>query len=100
MPLKHYQNNYTVLPLTFNVDINVALLFNVAKPLTFKDDIHVVLFNVEYPDTFKDDINIVLFNVEYPYTFNDDINVVLLYNVVKPLTFNMFDVIESPLIFQ
>ncbi len=39
------------------------------------------------PDTFNDDI-VLLFNDVKPLTFNDDNNVVLLFNVVKPDTFN------------
>ncbi len=42
---------------------------------------------VEYPETVKDDINVgstvaLLFNVVKPLTFNDNNNVVLLFNVV------------------
>ncbi len=61
------------LPLTFNDDINVVILFNVVIPETFNDDINVVLlFNLVVPDIF------VLFKFVIPDTFNDDINVTLL----------------------
>ena len=45
----------------------------IVNPLTFKDDINVVLFNVEYPDTFKADNN-----VEFPETVK-----LLILNIVR-----------------
>ena len=75
-----------------------VLLFNVIFPLTFNDDINVViLFNVEYPLTFKvPNIEVLLFNVVKPLTFKDDINVALFNNVVNPLTFKADNNVEFP----
>jgi hypothetical protein len=84
----------------FKIDKPVLYEFNV--PNTFKPEIYnepfilAVFSNLVNPLTSNEDNNVVLiFNVVKPLTFNDD-NIVVFFKVVKPLIFN--DVIKVALL--